>query len=1044
MKLYKIITTCFLLIGLSFNSCVDEEIIKTNDSQVKEGIPVTTNLSFVSENASEEKVTTRSALSPEVEYKVQDLYVFVFKKASGGGYTYETSKLFKYEDIDDPQVKNINGAEATSGKITLDLTSGEKKIFAIANLGEEGAYKTNNQLNQVKTIDELKELSATLTSPDAPVDRQNGLFLMSGSFSEKKIDAGVGSLSNGTVTINTEGKLLSSGKIYLKRLDSRITFNITTNDTTNKHFTPKGYRVVNVPVSSYLFERAYKEIPDSNHDHAGNADDDSRKSYYNDTKPEGEYVNFDAITPNSEGKYIGGSFTFYMFENRKPAKATPSDYNDRERQEKIDGKNGEYLYAHKYATYVEIEGSYYEKYTEKENPADVKEKSAEVKYTIHLGYVENASDFRSLRNYAYTYNVTIAGVNSIEVEVETSNDKDSEFEEKQPGAEGHVVKSKQFYYVDAHYITDKITFNKDNISRDASFRVKTPFDPDGRGDNAIDYEWVWFVQNEKIEETGKITKYRYSQLKEVKRTVWGGYETAWGYPAKTVTDLESGFPTEYVRSSKVSKQKVRKGWYYAKQESLDETLETKFKYKTNYSSFPKETAKRINIKDLITRLKENKDESASETSLYDSEGNAVFTIFIDEYYYDEYPPQFKKSGQPHWSEFANKENREMHILCDTEFSLDEESSLTTSNFLISQKSIKTFYNTSCATAWGVESVNEKIHDKAKEDGRLPFQNYTTEINTDSRSNGLYNMYNNLQYVSNSTDWSTYINMETNELKTRSDYSIPDYSIQAYKLLQYACLQRNRDSDGDGKIDNSEVRWYMPAVNQLTGLFLGKDALPSEVHLMQNGVNVTLDNRNDYHYTNSNNIMFWAEEGTSIGHPEYNNGYYNYRCVRNLGIDYRKKGDYNYPPITNEVQDYVDTKSNGTYKILDLTAVNPNALRATPDKGKPLAITDELSEYNRPYKKFLVSNVLTTETVSKESIYENRVTNPCPSGWRMPNMRELSLILAYSGFSGNAYSATTSSLSYKRDNKTVFQIQDTRISLGDDSNNVPVRCIKDIE
>lgn len=52
----------------------------------------------------------------------------------------------------------------------------------------------------------------------------------------------------------------------------------------------------------------------------------------------------------------------------------------------------------------------------------------------------------------------------------------------------------------------------------------------------------------------------------------------------------------------------------------------------------------------------------------------------------------------------------MHILCNTQFSEDKESSLTTSAVMVSQRSIKTFYNEKAGsdlkTAWGLETVNE--------------------------------------------------------------------------------------------------------------------------------------------------------------------------------------------------------------------------------------------------------------------------------------------------------------------------------------------------
>lgn len=69
-----------------------------------------------------------------------------------------------------------------------------------------------------------------------------------------------------------------------------------------------------------------------------------------------------------------------------------------------------------------------------------------------------------------------------------------------------------------------------------------------------------------------------------------------------------------------------------------------------------------------------------------------------------------KEGTDFWKQFVNQPNREVHILCNTQFSEDRESSLTTSAVMVSQRSIKTFYNEKAGsdlkTAWGLETVNE--------------------------------------------------------------------------------------------------------------------------------------------------------------------------------------------------------------------------------------------------------------------------------------------------------------------------------------------------
>lgn len=92
--------------------------------------------------------------------------------------------------------------------------------------------------------------------------------------------------------------------------------------------------------------------------------------------------------------------------------------------------------------------------------------SADVTYTVHLG--KTVSDFASERNKNYTYDVKVNGVENIVWEVVSGD------EERQPGAEGSVVRSAQNVLLDAHYETKCVTFYKDELSN-LAFRVKTPY-----------------------------------------------------------------------------------------------------------------------------------------------------------------------------------------------------------------------------------------------------------------------------------------------------------------------------------------------------------------------------------------------------------------------------------------------------------------------------------------------------------------------------------------------------------------------------------------
>ena len=45
----------------------------------------------------------------------------------------------------------------------------------------------------------------------------------------------------------------------------------------------------------------------------------------------------------------------------------------------------------------------------------------------------------------------------------------------------------------------------------------------------------------------------------------------------------------------------------------------------------------------------------------------------------------------------------------------------------------------------------------------------------------------------------------------------------------ACMSRNRDENGNGRIDADEVKWYLATVDQYKGLWIGEDLLPPAIH-----------------------------------------------------------------------------------------------------------------------------------------------------------------------------------------------------------------------
>lgn len=103
-----------------------------------------------------------------------------------------------------------------------------------------------------------------------------------------------------------------------------------------------------------------------------------------------------------------------------------------------------------------------------------------------------------------------------------------------------------------------------------------------------------------------------------------------------------------------------------------------------------------------------------------------------------------------------------------------------------------------------------------------------------------------------------------------------------------CLSRNRDEDGDGQISLDEMKWYVPTSEQLMGMYLGANSLPSPLY-DANNVSFVYADRANYHYATSDKKRIWSEEGASVGDYYVGNADapQSFRCVRNLGIDKAK-------------------------------------------------------------------------------------------------------------------------------------------------------------
>lgn len=885
MKRYKL-HALQVLIGLFLlNACAEEDLLPKEETAI-DGIPTTVKLSFSAVEAN--RVTTKGSLQDKDEYAVHNLFVYVFKKTTSGGWEQE------YADIS--EFTTVGEGTETNGSVTMNITSGDKKIYAVANVVNNPTLKFSDDPTQVlatlKSANTVELVEGLTAYGMAFVSRDQAGQMMSGMYN-----------ADGLATIRPDGTM-TEGRITLRHLDSKITFRISSEAGIT--FVPKEWKVCRAPRLSYVFERAEDAM-----------DEYSQSESYFDMD---DYTNFEVLNGvGNDSK--GGSFTFYMLENRKTGSEECTAYQERERENKdAGGLNAGYKNVSNDAAYVEMKGTYTE-------TVNGKIRTAEVKYTVHLGYVSavdgneqypDPRDFNNKRNCNYTYNVTVAGVDNIIVEAKADNGH----VENQPGAEGDVVEASTYISLDAHYEVRNITFRWANLDESTmSVRIKTPFTDgieaysvqDGDNVNLHDYRWVTFVKKENTD--------------------------------------------------------------------------------ASFAAFPNDPKKRLSVVDVLNELKAFKADNSNRQK------SRTYTVFINEYYYDE---------KADWHSFVNQDNREMNILCDTESSPDTESSYTSTSFMLSQRSIKTFYSNEAQTAWGIETQMEG-------------EPYTTQgtVNKDTDPNyGRYNDYKNIGYTQ-ATSWSKYLDLSSNSLK----YS----SREDYRKLIYACLNRNRDLDGNGLISFNEVRWYLPAINQYTAVWMGKDGLPSDAHFVKNG------NAGAYHMQSSNGVMFWAEEGSSTGGGT---GTY-YRCARNLGMtaDDRETAQAPSKLSANNPADYVAYDRNS--RTFTLGLMNGRSLREKAVESGELADHNELSSINRPFKRFQVAErpAASGSSAAYTSWNVAVANSPCKGyaengyKWRLPNQREIALMAGYCGvvqtapreekskgvyYSGDNYfwSGTSSSLANK--------------------------------
>jgi hypothetical protein len=227
---------------------------------------------------------------------------------------------------------------------------------------------------------------------------------------------------------------------------------------------------------------------------------------------------------------------------------------------------------------------------------------------------------------------------------------------------------------------------------------------------------------------------------------------------------------------------------------------------------------------------------------------------------------------------------------------------------------------------------------------------------------------------------------------------PSPSDNRYFYANSICMNRNRDLNGDGAIQDEEVRWFLPTSSIYQQISVSQGELPDPIFKFgdhsrsefadarkQGGVKDSDYGSErygtyNYHYISADFQYFFAEEFVSTGNDPFEgwgsniSAAYTVRCVRNLGTNPGRQPKKDVMEVENGFE--IDTDA----RIFTQSNFTDETLRGSVTGG--LAPHDFTSPAARMAKKFqYAKHVILSGSDGYISFGGGQITSTGDSYWR---------------------------------------------------------------